>query len=229
MKFSTIIKLILLICIQSTFVGCAINSIQPSRSIKEVTLPELNIENSQELGNTLLQYYNVTTIPSIEIIEYWSIRQNYSKNPPQILVPISIGDKLSKYRITRGEGGSGMEVCYDSVNSTFSNPNGYNICDYLIASVSNSGPVKVRSAEYEDISRPYFKQELIYNGRVGNYIKFMYREISGNTMRAPFTQEVQYDLLEGNIIGFKGARIEIISSTNNLIKYKVIKMFDKQK
>ena len=46
-------------------------------------------------------------------------------------------------------------------------------------------------------------------------------------MRAPFTQEIQYDLKEGNIIGFKGARLEIIESSNSSITYKVLKMFDR--
>jgi hypothetical protein len=216
-----------LIFIFSIITGCATNTIPPSRSIKEVNFPQLNTENSQELGNTLLQYYYVTTLQTIEILEFWSIRKEWNKNPPQILIPINTTDKLSKFRITKGNGGSGIEVCYDSLNSTFSNPNGYNMCDYLISNLSNSGYVAVRPAEYEDVSRPYTKQELIYNGRVGNNIKFLYREISGNTMRAPFTQEIQYDLLEGSIVGFKGARIEIISSTNSIIKYKVLKMFDK--
>jgi len=44
-------------------------------------------------------------------------------------------------------------------------------------------------------------------------------------MRQPFSQEVLYDLSEGNIIGFKGARIEIIEATNFNLKYKVIKSF----
>ncbi len=75
------------------------------------------------------------------------------------------------------------------------------------------------------IDKPGFTQELIYNGRIGNSIKFLYREFSNSMMRYPFSQEVQYDLSESNIIGFKGARIEIKSATNTRLIYRVISSF----
>jgi hypothetical protein len=44
-------------------------------------------------------------------------------------------------------------------------------------------------------------------------------------MRAPFSQEIQYDLADGNIIGFKGVRIEVIEAANTQIKYRVLASF----
>jgi hypothetical protein len=70
-----------------------------------------------------------------------------------------------------------------------------------------------------------FKQEFIYNGKVGNSIKFIYREFSDDFARPSFTQEVQYDLNESSVVGFKGLKIEVLSATNTLIKYKVISYF----
>ena len=43
--------------------------------------------------------------------------------------------------------------------------------------------------------------------------------------RSAFTQEVQYDLKESKIIGFKNVRIEVIEATNSSITYKVLKAF----
>ena len=43
--------------------------------------------------------------------------------------------------------------------------------------------------------------------------------------RGAFTQEVQYDLNESNIIGFKGARLEVIEATNRNITYRLIENF----
>ena len=71
----------------------------------------------------------------------------------------------------------------------------------------------------------YFKQEFIYNGKIGTGLKFTYREFVDNTARPAFTQDLQYDLAESNIIGFRGLRVEIINATNMNIQYKVISQF----
>ena len=72
-----------------------------------------------------------------------------------------------------------------------------------------------KDAIYIDLSKPYLTQQLIYNGRINDSVKFLYRELSeGKLMRAPFTQEIQYDLKKGNEIGFKGARLKILEASN---------------
>jgi hypothetical protein len=69
--------------------------------------------------------------------------------------------------------------------------------------------------------RPGFGQEFIYNGRIGDTLKFLYREFSNDMLRGSFSQEVQYDLNESKTIGFKGVRLEILEATNTKIKYVV--------
>jgi hypothetical protein len=75
--------------------------------------------------------------------------------------------------------------------------------------------------------RSYFKQEFIYNGRVGDGLKFIYREYLNDYARPALTQDLQYDLSERKIIGFRGLRIEIINATNTEIEYKVLNYFEK--
>ena len=41
-----------------------------------------------------------------------------------------------------------------------------------------------------------------------------------------FTNEVSYDLGESKVIGYKGARLEVISATNTNITFKVVSDFD---
>ena len=43
--------------------------------------------------------------------------------------------------------------------------------------------------------------------------------------RPAFNQDLQYDLADGNIVGFKGLRIEIIKATNTNIEYKILSNF----
>ena len=70
-----------------------------------------------------------------------------------------------------------------------------------------------------------FVQEFIYNGRVDNNLKFIYREFTNDLARPAFTQEVQYDANESNVIGFRALRVEVVSSSNTEITYKLVSTF----
>lgn len=70
-----------------------------------------------------------------------------------------------------------------------------------------------------------FQQTLIYTGKVGDKIRFSYREFKGEMARDAFTVDVEYDLSESTTVGYKGALIEIIEATNQQLTYKVIKHF----
>lgn len=70
-----------------------------------------------------------------------------------------------------------------------------------------------------------FKHQFIFNGKVNNSLKFTYREFIDDMARPAFTQDLQYDLSESNIIGFKGLRLEVIDANNTNIQYKVINNF----
>ena len=70
-----------------------------------------------------------------------------------------------------------------------------------------------------------FKTQLIYLGREKNFVRFSYREFIGDMIRPAFTQELVYDLNETKIIGYKGVRIEIFSTSNTGITYKVKNIF----
>ncbi len=71
-----------------------------------------------------------------------------------------------------------------------------------------------------------FRRELIYNGRAGATIKLLYREFSEEQIRPAFSQEVTYDLAQGETIGFKGARFQVLAADNITIKYVVLRHFD---
>ena len=70
-----------------------------------------------------------------------------------------------------------------------------------------------------------YVQEFIYNGRLGNQVKFIYREFSGDYIRPAFTQEVQYDLSLSSEIGFRELRLHIEEASNTSITYRVITTF----
>ena len=73
-----------------------------------------------------------------------------------------------------------------------------------------------------------FSQQLIYNGKAGNVINITYREYSidaGNKyLRNDFTEKLQYDISESNLISFRSLKIEIIEANSNEIKFKVLEL-----
>lgn len=71
-----------------------------------------------------------------------------------------------------------------------------------------------------------FKQELIYNGKSGNTIQIIYREFSNNLARPAFTQNLSYDLADGDMISFKGCKLKILEAKNTGIDYKILSTFD---
>ena len=71
-----------------------------------------------------------------------------------------------------------------------------------------------------------FQQTLIYSGKSGNKINIGYREFSNNAARPAFSNNVDYDLSESKLIGYKGAQLEVIEATNQLIRYRVIRNFN---
>lgn len=79
------------------------------------------------------------------------------------------------------------------------------------------------------LDRDSFQQTLIYSGKVGNKINISYREFSGGMARGAFTNTAEYDLSESKIIGYRGAQIEVLEATNQIIRYKVISNFSKAK
>lgn len=202
--------------------GCA--SVNPiSFQATVIDHPPVGSVQTREIGDTLLEYYVASTAPSIRIPQQFLILGNPFE--PQILRPVGVGEEVSVYKV---EGPVGwVTMCFDPSESVLWPANPYGLCDFSLKPFLKTQPVKTEPATFVDIQRTNFRQEIIYNGKVGGSVKFLYREFRGDFIRAPFSQEVQYDLADSLVVGFKGARIEILSSTNSSIQYKVIKNFDR--
>jgi hypothetical protein len=65
------------------------------------------------------------------------------------------------------------------------------------------------------------KRELVYLGQSGETLRFKYREYYDNLVRAAFSNDLTYNIAEDNVIGFRGARIEIIDASNTELTYLI--------
>jgi hypothetical protein len=72
-----------------------------------------------------------------------------------------------------------------------------------------------------------FRQEILYSGGGKGTVTLQYREYMNDYARPAFSQELSYDLADGNEIGFKGARIRVIKVSNTGIRYVVLKPLTK--
>lgn len=82
----------------------------------------------------------------------------------------------------------------------------------------------------EIVQKPTNLQRVMeYSGKSGSTLSIFYKEFTETTdgafIRPAFTQEFKFDLGESNVIGIKGARIEVISATNTGLTYKVLSHF----
>lgn len=89
-----------------------------------------------------------------------------------------------------------------------------------------SANIEFRTEKKAILSANAFQQTLIYSGKSGPEIIIGYREFSNNFARPAFNNDVSYDLTESNIIGYKGAKLEILDATNQFIEYRVLSNFN---
>lgn len=95
----------------------------------------------------------------------------------------------------------------------------------IFGSKSCENPVGVQRSLRPSLEANAFQQTLIYSGRVGTKINIGYREFSNDIARPSFNNDVEYDLTESNVIGYKGAEIEVMDATNRSITYRLIRNF----
>ena len=64
---------------------------------------------------------------------------------------------------------------------------------------------RTRMCDLTDLREGGFHRELIYGGVSRGTITLTYREYANDMARPAFTQELNYDLADGEEIGFRGA------------------------
>jgi hypothetical protein len=217
--------------------GCANTArIQMPPRVEFIDAPQLNVETISEVGDTLVEKGKIYTFEGIELFEDLTdggAHREYVMQAHKLKLSSKDSDGNSYY--------APNPTHYYVIDKTFGF-RGYVSSPALVLTsggalkfegtydLSSAGVItninpRYKSGSIIDLKQPNFKQSLIYNGKQGSVIKFTYREYSNDMIRSGFTQDVQYDLSESNVIGFKGVRIEVIHASNTQIVYKVLKSF----
>ncbi len=213
----------------------ACTTTQPVRPrVDTIDRPALNTISTAELGDTIVEKGKLYTYNGIVLSNELTWGDGFLLKKFTIS-PGSLKSRQvdKKYEYFYSEN----MTSYDALLGTSMYPGG-GLCikigdpswvrAFIVSGVCTIKPKatpEVRPTRITDVSQPSFRQELIYNGRSGDTVRFLYREFSGDYARPPFSQDVQYDLKDGNLIGFKGVRIEIVEASNTRLSYRVLSSF----
>lgn len=195
--------------------------INPESTLTE--LPMLNVLSNSEIGSTLVFRESGFKYNAIKITNGKDVKMGLGsvkiKNDDIFINKAIKGD----YDLYESSYDTKVGIAINRVNNEMK--------VYAINSGVYFGKIK-NIIEFDKISviipnKNYLRQEFLYNGKINNILKFSYREFFNDMARPAFTQDLQYDLSESKIIGFRGLRIEVITATNTNIEYKVISQFQK--
>lgn len=212
-------------------VGCASPKYNYSPVIKQISEPPVGTVAKAQVGDTLVRQGNlieqevlqVTGQHSLGLLGVYTITAGVYEKTGE--------DSESNFYATSsnlpGAGQLERSALADPTKAVQAYKNARKLCGISVF----NGVVCTSDAVYRFDKMPIaglnsFQQALIYSGKVGSRIRLGYREFSGNTARPAFNNEAEYDLAESKVIGYKGARIEVLEATNEFIQFRLISNFN---
>ena len=226
----SVLRLTLVLAVLTLLSACATTNTNYRPVFVEISDPPLNSVVVAEVGGTML-------------------RQGKYVESDAIFIPSEVRlGMLGAYKLQRGyyikEGGDNKNEFFQPeasaeggrvVVAALADPFktvlvprvGGKVCGVSVFGGKVCEDSRVQRLKRPALTSDGFQQTLIYSGRIGSKVNISYREFSNNIARPAFNNDVEYDLNESSIIGYKGAEIEIIEATNRSIKYRVIRNFNK--
>ncbi|MFT6908490.1 MAG: hypothetical protein ACJAS1_005192 [Oleiphilaceae bacterium] len=218
-------KKILSIVLAIFLVGCAGAPIYHINTPQKFSIPPVNEEVTITLGSNLLSQGVSVTHNAVDVTKPVSV--SLTTLLPNTYIEVGqVGDKAyyesidSKPSFSLGDSLRLLISKNKKLVCLYDLPTGAHLESTDCSSLDNMDGVSrfyVRKSKDETS----FRKTLIYTGKVGNRIRFSYREFHGATARPSFTTDVEYDLNEGDLISYQGATIKIVEANNQKITYIV--------
>jgi len=245
-------KSLILILISTIIASCStanpfVNTGRGVTEVEGIDFPEIGKVTIGSLGDTLVSKGTKSYTPAITVLDEWVWKEGtnliprhwVAANTEFVLTGIWIHNETGEeYKCFTGKYNydahwnyynvPGVNLPMDLCKDKFGKWHDFQSLFFDGAGVSaNNLEFDARYKEFTkvELNGVSFVQEFLYNGRVNNSLKFVYREFSGDLARPAFTQEIQYDFDQSNIIGFKGLQLEVIEATNTRIVFKVLNNF----
>ena len=199
------------------------------------SIPELNTEAMVEIGQNMLTLGSITTYRNgISIAEPFTLTGSYMgatyvaevpaghaplivSNGVETFVPPGYRFKYNRERNWR-RSPPALFIRPDT-----DNPRYIGVIDFGFSRQAHPITADVSETRCVSVTGDRFRKELIYGGVSQGTVTLEYREFINDMARPAFSQTLRYDLSEGRIIGFKGARFEILDANNLGVVYRVIR------
>jgi hypothetical protein len=224
MKLSTVITLTITVMLSA----CATPKYNYTPAVFSISEPPIGSVNISQVGDEMLRQGKYKEHEALHVKNETSAGWAYKLYPGYYLKQGE--DESASYYFPGGGDDAGRVekmALADPWKSVMAKKDPPILCVVTVFNVASCGS----ESQFEQVKKPLltqdsFQQTLIYSGKVGNKINISYREFSGNIARPAFNNNVEYDLSESPIIGYKGAQIEVLEATNQHIKYRVIRNFN---
>ena len=246
-KNITVTLLISLFIISCTTASPFTNTGRGITEIEGVDFPEISKVSYGSLGDTLVSKGTKSYTPAFKVLEEWVWKDETGMMPRHwvaantefVLTGNWMNNKSGEeYKCYTGKYNydthwnyfnvPGSNIPIDICKDKFGSWHSFQTLFFEGEGQSkNNNPFNAKIEEFTkmELNGVSFVQEFLYNGRVNNDLKFVYREFSGDLARPAFTQEIQYDFDQSKVIGFKNLTLEVLEATNTKIVFKVIQTF----
>lgn len=196
---------------------------------REILKPELNTLLTREIGEALVTSGEIINTEGVKIIESFEVKCGFIKFQHlegNFYPLVSIKKGLKRYYSQENsKDGKYWGIGINEENSEDKNPILISMIG-VVAKIKNYEiQNKVKETTQVTLCTDCLRQEFIFNGKKGSIVNFAYREFYGNIARPSFFQNLEYDIEESNIIGFKGLRLRILKTTNTSIDYEILDSF----
>lgn len=231
--------LILLVSASFSRAGTYNMTLSSPSKVELLNFPQLNTETTVEVGENIIYRVLKGQKPAIVVpspIVDFKVKLSFFRYPltfVSTVLPMHATIAEGKFYI---DDKSSVQVLYPSTRAGFFIPNDVTkpieAC-YFSDLFANCDEIKpfAEGVEFTYGTTDFyvaesFKRELVYTGGNSKNISITYREFKNDMARPAFSQDLKYDISEDPVIGFKGARFEVIKAGNSGITLKALKYLD---
>jgi len=100
------------------------------------------------------------------------------------------------------------------------------ICAITIFGIASCAPAPPENVTRSAMKTGSFMRELIFTGYINSKLRVTYREFVESTSHPALVVDMEHEISQApTLIGYKGARLEILKVTSLQIKYQVLQGF----